>query len=120
MRACNIVGLGFVFPKSYRLGQFEVSGQRESRAHLGGFDRKIKLEAEQERGIREIAVPLEVAVKGRTRFIEILNYLNSRLKGDKMWFTQIEPLNGGVSMPDNLGMGPFGKTIILPVAFHRM
>jgi len=105
----TLLAWGLYFQKATGLASLKLDDRAIQERTLSGFDSKIKQEAEQERGIREIALPLEVAVKGRTRFIEILNYLNSRLKGDKMWFTQIEPLNGGVSMPDNLGMGPLWK-----------
>ncbi|MED5584955.1 MAG: type IV pilus assembly protein PilM [Verrucomicrobiota bacterium] len=105
----TLLAWGLYFQKATGLAQEKLSMLSGEERTLSGFDSKIKKEAEMEQGIREIATPLEAAVKGRTRFIEILNYLNSRLKGDKIWFTQIEPLNGGVSMPENLGMGPLWK-----------
>lgn len=100
---------GIYFKKATGIAKSEFDTLSATEGTLSDFSKKISESENKEKELRDKGNPLEAAVRGRTRFIEIFHYLNSKLKGDKMWFTQIEPLVSGVPMDDRLGMGPLGK-----------
>jgi type IV pilus assembly protein PilM len=100
-------GIHFKRATSLAEEKFETLAAEES--ILSDFSANIAAAEKEEIEVRDRGNPLEMAVRGRTRFIEIFHYLNSKLQGDKIWFTQIEPLIGGFPMTVNMGMGPLGK-----------
>ena len=105
----TLLAWGAYFQKATSLTKEELFSRSGEERILRGFSSKIAASEKRQKEIQDRGNPLEAAVRGRTRFIEIFDYLNSKLKGDKMWFTQIEPLIGGVAMGDNLGMGALWK-----------
>ncbi len=74
-------------------------------SELAGFNSKISAESRREDEIRQRGAPLQAAVEGRTRVLEILNHLNSKLASDKLWFTQMEMLAGGVPLDGAKSLG---------------
>ena len=74
-------------------------------AQLSKFDRGIKDEQELEKKNSAVADPILEAVKGRTKYVEIFNHLNSLLKNDKIWFVQIEPLFAGAPLKNTDKLG---------------
>ncbi len=100
---------GFHFKRATSLANEEFQTLAAEQRILSGFSARIAVAEKEKIEVRDRGNPLETAVRGRTRFLEIFHYLNSKLQGDKIWFTQIEPLIGGIPMSDNMGMGPLGK-----------
>lgn len=111
----TLLAWGIHFKRATSLAEEEFQTLAAEERILSDFSAKIAAAEKEKIGVRERGVPLETAVMGRTRFIEIFHYLNSKFQGDKLWFTQIEPLIGGIPMGNNGGMGPLGKFDIASV-----
>jgi type IV pilus assembly protein PilM len=89
---------GVYFAKAKSLTAKEFSGLKAEYDTLSGFATKIRKEDNALAEAREKNLPLETAVFGRTRQVELLNYLNSHFSGDKIWITQIEPTVDGIAV----------------------
>ncbi|MFP6871923.1 MAG: type IV pilus assembly protein PilM [Verrucomicrobiales bacterium] len=106
----TLIVWGAHFQRGITLAEEQFQALSVVERTLGDFSSKIATAEKAEREVRDRGNPLETAVRGRTRFIEIFHYLNSKLQGDTIWFTQIEPLIGQrLPLADNMGMGLLGK-----------
>ena len=90
-----LLGAGMHFHRGKKLVDGELAEVNSKLQQLGGIDRKINAQLKAETEVGGRAAPLQAAVEGRTRFVEILGHLNSKLDSDKLWFTQMEGLEGG-------------------------
>ena len=106
-----LLAVGGYFHKKIALTESKLADLSSYESTLSNFDSKITAETRKESAIRERGAPLEAAVLGRTRLVEILNHLNSKLNNDKLWFTQMELLAGGVPLDgaQSLGGGDISK-----------
>lgn len=86
---------GVYFAKAKSLNAVEQGKVGSEYSTLFGFYKKIQSEDKALMAARTESLPRETAVMGRTRMLEIINYLNSLYSGDKIWITQIEPTVGG-------------------------
>ena len=101
-----LVATGMYFQRGAKLAAEENVDVGSKLQTVGGFDRKISAQAKAEAEIGERGRPLVAAVNGRTRYVEILDHLNSKLGGDKVWFTQMEGLAGGNPLSDAEPLAP--------------
>ena len=74
-------------------------------ADLSKYSIGIKSQEEIEKENFEIANPIELAVKGRTQYVELFNDINALIKNDKVWIVQIEPLFAGAPLKNTAKLG---------------
>jgi len=74
-------------------------------ADLSKYSIGIKGQEEIEKENSEVANPIDLAVKGRTQYVELFNHINSLIKNDKVWIVQIEPLFAGAPLKDTAKLG---------------
>ncbi len=67
---------------------------------LTSLDGKISDQIDKLEAAKAKAIPLATAVEGRTQLIDLCQHLNSLIKNDKVWVTQLEMLAGGVPLDD--------------------
>ena len=74
-------------------------------ADLSKYSIGIKSQEEIEKENSEIANPIDLAVKGRTQYVELFNDINALIKNDKVWIVQIEPLFAGAPLKNTAKLG---------------
>ena len=74
-------------------------------ADLSKYSIGIKGQEEIEKENSEIANPIDLAVKGRTQYVELFNDINALIKNDKVWIVQIEPLFAGAPLKNTAKLG---------------
>lgn len=74
-------------------------------ADLSKYSIGIKSQEEIEKENFEIANPIELAVKGRTQYVELFHDINALIKNDKVWIVQIEPLFAGAPLKNTAKLG---------------
>ena len=72
---------------------------------LSKYSIGIKSQEEIEKENSEIANPIDLAVKGRTQYVELFNDINALIKNDKVWIVQIEPLFAGAPLKNTAKLG---------------
>ena len=100
-----LIGGFLYYGKGEGTAQSNLNTLNDTFGELDDFDRQIREVTNKEKTGIEEAKPIEVAIKGRTAHIEILNHLNSIVQNDNVWFVQIEPLFQGSPLKDTAKLG---------------
>lgn len=91
----TLAASGMYFTKVEDLATKRTAALADRVAELEGFDQAIRKENKRMEVAISRATPLSRAIYGRSTTVEILNYLNSKITSDRIWFTQFEPTSGG-------------------------
>ena len=97
----TLAASGMYFSKGKSLANQRRAELGERVSELEGYNRSISKENTRQKEALSRAEPLRQAIHGRIGTLEMLNYLNSKFEGDKLWFTLIEPTSGGERLKDN-------------------
>ena len=108
----TLAATGMYLAKGKSLAEQRTADLGERVQELEGFSSAIRTEKNREKEATSLAEPMRQAIHGRTFMLEMLNYLNNKFTGDRLWFTQIEPTSGGEPLKENskgaLWEGPEG------------
>ena len=99
----RLAATGMYLAKGKSLGEQRTGELSERVLELEGLSNGIRKEQAREKEATSNAEPLRQAIHGRTFTLEMLNYLNNKLSGDRLWFTQIEPTSDGKPLKENAG-----------------
>jgi type IV pilus assembly protein PilM len=99
----TLAATGMYLSKGKGLAEQRTAELGERMQELEGLSNAIRKEQAREKEATSNAEPLRQAIHGRTFVLEMLHYLNSKLTGDRLWFTQIEPTSDGKPLKENTG-----------------
>jgi type IV pilus assembly protein PilM len=97
--------MGFHFSKGAALAGEKLSSIETKSASLEKYGREIKGFEEEVATVQGQAEPYVEAVRHRVYWVQVFNYLSSRLQNDLIFITVMEPLSGGVPIIDDAASG---------------
>jgi type IV pilus assembly protein PilM len=99
--AALLGSLGFHFSKGATLANEKLSSIEAKSANLEKFGKEIKGFQDEIASVQSQAEPYVEAVRHRVYWVQVFNYLSSRLQNDLVFMTTLEPLSGGLPIIDD-------------------
>ena len=99
--AALLGAVGFYFSKGALLANEKLSSIESKSATLEKYGKEIKASEDEIETVKGQAGPYVDAVRHRVYWVQVFNYLSSKLQNDLIFMTVLEPLAAGVPIIDD-------------------
>jgi type IV pilus assembly protein PilM len=103
--AALLGAVGFHFSKGAALAEEKLASIQSKSSALEKYGKEIKGFETEIATVQSQAEPYVEAVRHRVYWVQVFNYLSSRLQNDLIFITALEPLSGGIPIIDDNATG---------------